>query len=500
MRSCTASCVCVSQQSTCLCRGKVSRRDRNENAVGRSSPGARAITERSTVPARTRGGVPVFIRPRRSPHARRASDRDRAGGSFQRPASRWASRAWMRPRRNVPVVTTAARHASVEPSSRIRPASRPPRTLNPAAVPSATARFGAASRIRAISAAAYRTWADGQRSPRTAVPREPFSTLNWIAVRSATSPIAPPSASISRTTCPFARPPTAGLQLMRPIVARSRVRRSVFFPRRAEASAASQPAWPPPTTTTSHRASIPATLLAHAERREDPVQELLGGRLARDRPQRRERLAHVHRDELRRAAGAACKLPRLAQGRRPGRQGLAVPFEDEQLAVRLDETEAPGAKRAQRFEPQARARRNENLDAAFPALFRVSAREIRFRAHDQDRVRPSLSQKFLILLVPSQNKIDRVQDEVRRFPRPLRDSDADSLDLVLRRMEPRRVEERHRLAANLAPLRALVARRTGHGRDNGAIAPDEGIEERRLPRVRPPEDRDHLAPVSRAAP
>src|ERR1019366_7360733 len=483
MGSCTASCVCVSQQSTCLCRGKVSPRDRNENAVGRSSP----------------GGVPVFIRPRRSPSARRASDRDRADGSFQRPASRWTSPTWMRPRRNVPVVTTAARHASVEPSSRIRPASRPPRTLNPAAVPSATARFGAAARIRAISAA-YRTLSDWQRRPRTAVPREPFSTLNWIAVRSATSPIAPPSASISRTTCPFARPPTAGLQLMRPIVARSRVRRSVFFPRRAEASAASQPAWPPPTTTTSHRAPPPATLLAHAERREDPVQELLGGRLARDRPQRRERLAHVHRDELRRAASAACKLPRLAQGRRRGRQGLAVPLEDEELAVGFHEAEAGGAKRAQRFEPQARTRRNENLEAAFPALFRVATREIRFCAHNQNRGRSSLSQKFLVLLVPSQDKIARIQDEVRRFPRPLRDGDADFLDLVLRRTQPRRVEKRNRLAADLARLGDRVARRAGHARDNGAIAPDEGVEERRLPCVRPPEDRDHLAPVSRAAP
>src|SRR5512141_1242967 len=103
-----------------------------------------------------------------------------------------------------------------------------------------------------------------------------------MAVRSATSPIAPPRASISRTTCPFARPPTAGLQLMRPMVARSRVNRSVFLPRRAEASAASQPAWPPPTTTTSHRDSIPATLLAHAEGREDPVEELLRGGLAGD--------------------------------------------------------------------------------------------------------------------------------------------------------------------------------------------------------------------------
>src|ERR1700719_2769610 len=69
---------------------------------------------------------------------------------------------------------------------------------------------------------------------------------------SATRPISPSSASISRTRWPLPRPPIAGLQDIAPTVAKRWVTSATLAPMRAAAAAASQPAWPPPTTTTSY--------------------------------------------------------------------------------------------------------------------------------------------------------------------------------------------------------------------------------------------------------
>src|SRR5271170_2403202 len=69
---------------------------------------------------------------------------------------------------------------------------------------------------------------------------------------SVTSPITPPSASISRTRCPFAMPPIAGLQDICAIKSRFIVIMAVRSPMRAHARAASQPACPAPTTITSY--------------------------------------------------------------------------------------------------------------------------------------------------------------------------------------------------------------------------------------------------------
>src|SRR6266403_3681786 len=70
-------------------------------------------------------------------------------------------------------------------------------------------------------------------------------------VASAFAPIAPPRASISRTMCPLARPPIAGLHDIWPMVSRFCVNIRVRQPSRAAARAASTPAWPLPTTRTS---------------------------------------------------------------------------------------------------------------------------------------------------------------------------------------------------------------------------------------------------------
>ena len=91
-------------------------------------------------------------------------------------------------------------------------------------------------------------WARGLH---TAGPFERLSILNWMAVASVTSAICPPSESISRTICPLAMPPTAGLHDICAILFMSMVTSSVLAPMLAAAVAASHPACPAPMTMTS---------------------------------------------------------------------------------------------------------------------------------------------------------------------------------------------------------------------------------------------------------
>src|SRR4030095_1420539 len=71
-------------------------------------------------------------------------------------------------------------------------------------------------------------------------------------VASVFSAITPPSASTSRTICPLAWPPIAGLHDIWPIESRFCVSMIVRHPNRAEAEAASIPACPAPITITSY--------------------------------------------------------------------------------------------------------------------------------------------------------------------------------------------------------------------------------------------------------
>ena len=102
-------------------------------------------------------------------------------------------------------------------------------------------RFGVCSSVRFISVW-YACLSDWQRSDCTAAPLPTFSMRICSAVLSAFMPISPPSASISRTRCPFAVPPTEGLHAMKAILSRLSVSIAVLRPVRAQASAASQPA------------------------------------------------------------------------------------------------------------------------------------------------------------------------------------------------------------------------------------------------------------------
>ena len=73
---------------------------------------------------------------------------------------------------------------------------------------------------------------------------------DWMLVASEYKPMAPPSASISRTNCPFACPPIAGFQDIFTTESRFWVSIMVSHPSREEAIAASIPAWPEPMTIT----------------------------------------------------------------------------------------------------------------------------------------------------------------------------------------------------------------------------------------------------------
>src|SRR5258708_1291941 len=169
----------------------------------------------------------------------------------------------MSPLRKVPVVMMTA----------CAPTLRPSRNLMPRAVlgaqPGAAMPHGSSSSINSATSACFTirfVWLSSTsriftrycclshcaRGDHTAGPREVLSNRNCMPTASVTSPMMPPSASTSRTKCPLAMPPTAGLQDICAIRSVFSVNRAVFSPMRADAMAASQPACPSPTTTTSY--------------------------------------------------------------------------------------------------------------------------------------------------------------------------------------------------------------------------------------------------------
>src|SRR6185503_18141213 len=117
-------------------------------------------------------------------------------------------------------------------------------------------------------------------------------------VRSMTRPMIPPSASISRTRCPFAIPPIAGLHDICPTRSRFNVISPVSAPRRAAADAASQPAWPAPITITSNLSSNDMRLFPDTERCEDLRQYVFRRRLAGDLAQKPQSIMQRHEHKL----------------------------------------------------------------------------------------------------------------------------------------------------------------------------------------------------------
>lgn len=123
-------------------------------------------------------------------------------------------------------------------------------------------------------------WARGDR---TLGPLRALSIRNWMAVASVFSPMNPPKASISRTICPLAWPPMAGLQDICPTESSPCVSAKVLQPSRAEARHASMPACPAPITITSYLVGY-RNILFHVERSEANGEGDHSSRVANGRP------------------------------------------------------------------------------------------------------------------------------------------------------------------------------------------------------------------------
>ena len=179
------------------------------------------------------------------------SVRKAAAGSAQRPPLTLRRPMCISPRRKVPAVNTTALAINVAPQMVRTPLTAPSALVRISVTSSCQMwRFSVFSsrRRHSVMKRARSHWARGLHM---AGPFERLSMRNCMAQASVTSPICPPKASISRTICPFAIPPTAGLQLIWAILFMSMVIRQVRAPMRAAAEAASHPACPAPMTTTS---------------------------------------------------------------------------------------------------------------------------------------------------------------------------------------------------------------------------------------------------------
>ena len=150
MISCVAAVVRVMPHWIC---GVVMRSVSVENGSGGSSPGCISTAAQSIVVPSSRGGVPVLSRPSAKPSRSRVSDSPTAGASPTRPAGVWRSPMWIRPRRNVPVVSTAAPQASSRPSARRTPVTAPSPITRSSTSASITVRFAVSRIARWIASA-----------------------------------------------------------------------------------------------------------------------------------------------------------------------------------------------------------------------------------------------------------------------------------------------------------------------------------------------------------
>ena len=95
-----------------------------ENGSGGSSPGCISTADQSMVVPSSRGGVPVLSRPSAKPARSSVRESPTAGASPTRPAGICRSPIWIRPRKNVPVVSTTAPARTMRPSASRTPVTR----------------------------------------------------------------------------------------------------------------------------------------------------------------------------------------------------------------------------------------------------------------------------------------------------------------------------------------------------------------------------------------
>ena len=184
--------------------------DRHRRAV-------RRVSRQAIVRPSSRGGVPVFRRPRRGPPppaVRRARSRF---SSPTRPAGIGSSPIWIRPCKNVPVVKTTApvvKRPAIDglyagDSISFSTGNPSPRLRQPRyAVPSP----GVATESPAGRACGRLGCVAAHRRPLAAIENLGTGFRRHRRPR----PMTPSRASISRTRCPFPSPPIAGLHDMTP--------------------------------------------------------------------------------------------------------------------------------------------------------------------------------------------------------------------------------------------------------------------------------------------
>ena len=147
----------------------------------------------------------------------------------------------MRPFKNVPVVTIMAFALNSAPHIVFTPTASPFSTISSSAWSCQIFKLSILSRVRLHSQINF-SLSHCALGDQTAGPFPLFNIRNCMEVESVMRPICPPNASISLTICPLAIPPTAGLQLICPILFISIVIKHVAAPMLAAADAASQPA------------------------------------------------------------------------------------------------------------------------------------------------------------------------------------------------------------------------------------------------------------------
>ena len=206
-----------------------------------------------------RGGVPVLKRCNRKPSARSDSVNGFAAAMPSGPLSRAYSPMIIRPPRNVPDAMITA-FAGWRAPIAVTTADTAPFSVSTETTSSCISCKPSCCSSACFIYVRYLTRSACARSECTAGPLPRLSMRYWIQAASAARAISPPNASISRTKCPFAVPPIAGLHGILPTASRLIVKHAVFIPRRAAASAASIPACPAPTTTTS-KASAGKTVM-----------------------------------------------------------------------------------------------------------------------------------------------------------------------------------------------------------------------------------------------
>ena len=318
----------------------------------------------------------------------------------------------------------------------------------------------------------------------------------------------PPSASISRTSCPFARPPIAGLQDMRPI-APSVAREQGGAPahprggvRGLDAGVAA--ADDEDVEQVSVRQLGRSALFSDAERRRRSAAGCPRGVVSPNRSRER-----VERRRRRATPAYSGDSPRASLDARASDGRGARAHGEIALADRAEHL-ASGFRR--RPAPRSRARARERSVSPAPAL-EAAEREIGRARDAAARSEDARS----ILLATTASRAGRRAARARRSPPPSspaprrrrrgRDRraapasrarrDADALDGILGLAQTRRVDELDGNAVDVDRRLERVARRARNVRHDRARAAGERIEKRRLAGVRRPEKHDPAPSESR---